>query len=63
MYAEEVNCLLPYPAECMGLRGGAEGIDRVELNSEQSDITPYAMRAIGVVTARLTVTSQWPPTW
>ena len=59
MYAEEVNFSSAHSALPAGLRGAAEGIERFELTSEQSDITHARRGAIGtvagVVAARLKV--------
>ena len=49
MYAEAVNFPSTNIAVPAGLRGAAEGIERFELTSEQSDITPALKRDIGTV--------------
>lgn len=47
MYAEAVNFLSANGAGPVGLRGAAQGIERFELTSEQSDITPALKRDVG----------------
>lgn len=47
MYAEAVNFPSTNTAVPAGLRGAAEGIERFELASEQSDITPAPRRDVG----------------
>jgi hypothetical protein len=51
MYAEAVNFLSMNAARRAGLRGGAQGIERFELTSEQSDITPAPRRDVGTAAA------------
>jgi hypothetical protein len=51
MYAEAVNFLSTNVAGPVGLRGGAQGIERFELTSEQSDITPALKRDVGTAAA------------
>lgn len=49
MYAEAVNFPSISTAGRVGLRGAAEGTERFELTSEQSDITPALKRDVGTV--------------
>ena len=51
MYAEAVNFPSTNTAVPVGLRGAAEGIERFELTSEQSDITPALRRDVGTAAA------------
>ena len=51
MYAEAVNFPSTNIAVPAGLRGAAEGIERFELTSEQSDITAALKRPVGTAAA------------
>jgi len=51
MYAEAVNFLSTNAADPVGLRGAAQGIERLELTSEQSEITPARKRDVGTAAA------------
>jgi hypothetical protein len=47
MYVEALNFLSTNTAVRVGLRGVAQGAEKFELTSEQSDITPALKRDVG----------------
>jgi hypothetical protein len=63
LYAEVFNFPSIKAAGPVGLRGDAEGIERFELTSEQSDITSTPRRNVGKVAAVATTRLKGSPHW